>query len=135
VSRKWTDQEILDALAQWAEKHGRPPKWDDWVKADPSHPASMTVWQRCGRWGDALILAGLEPINSPKGSFDKRRALQMRKAGATNQEIAKALGVNPKTILRHLGATPEPPPRPRTAAERREARIQALRRALEKNKS
>ena len=36
--KRWSDQEILDALTAWAQKHGRPPRWRDWTIASPDHP-------------------------------------------------------------------------------------------------
>lgn len=143
--RKWTDQEILDALKYWAERYGRSPRSEDWLRFDPEglRPTAQTVWQRCGGWTDALIMAGLEPNGpaadnavamSQRRKFDRLEARQLRKQGLSDGAIARKLGVNPSTISKVLGPKPKPPRKPQNAEERRQQRIEALHRALEKEK-
>lgn len=137
--RRWKDQEILDALRYWAELHGRAPKWRDWEKSDPMglYPSSFTVLARCGSFTEGLIMAGLEPnvqtSFGPKPQFDRKEAQRLRDEGLNDNEIGRRLGVTGHAIRRVLGPKPKPERGPRTAAERREARIAALRKAIEKN--
>lgn len=138
-AKHWTDQEILDALRSWADKHGRSPRWTDWKLSEPDHPTSVTVWERCGSWNDALEMAGLEP-NEPyaalfmKRTFDRDTAREMRREGISDAEIARQLGVGSGAIGKALGArhkVMKPPLRkPKNAAEARERRIEALKKAL-----
>jgi len=144
MTRKWTDQEILDALKYWAERFGRTPKWSDWGKADPEglRPTNMTVWSRCGSWTDALVMAGLEPNvaqkrnagDSPLRKLWHPEARSLRRKGLSDTQIAEKLGVHRSAISKALGQKPKPPRKPRNATEAREARVEALRRALQKEK-
>lgn len=135
--RRWTDQEILDALRYWALRYGRPPKWSDWARADPEglRPTNMTVWSRCGGWNDALVMAGLEPTSPTRAvrgvqKFSRVEARRLRREGLNDTQISEELGVHHSTIAKVLGKRPRPPKQPRTAAERREARIAALKKAV-----
>lgn len=137
AQRRWSDQEILDALRAWADKHGRAPGWSDWQYAAEDRPTSMTVWMRCGSWPDALIMAGLEvPENTSlfvKKKFSRPEARRLRKLGLTDVQIGKKLGVHGTAIGKALGPKNKSPKKPRTAAERREARIEALKKAVRKD--
>lgn len=64
--KRWTDQEILDALVAWARREGRPPTFRDWVSATYEHPTAFTARAHFGSWNRALELAGLTP--APKGT-------------------------------------------------------------------
>lgn len=57
----WTRGRIIDAMAEWARTHGRPPRTTDWQKTDPDgrHPTMMTVFSRFGSWSQAIAAAGL----------------------------------------------------------------------------
>lgn len=135
--RLWSDQQILDALVAWTKKHGRTPGWNDWKHAGPDHPTAVTVWLRCGSWTEALVLAGLEPneknVHAREKKFSRPKARELRRQGVTDIEIARRLGVHHSAIGKVLGPRPKTPRKPRTAAERREARIAALKKAIEKN--
>lgn len=138
TNRRWTDQEILDALVYWAQRFGRSPKWLDWEKADPEglRPTSVTVLNRCGSFTDALIMAGLEPnvqeSFGPQQRFSRKEAWRLRKEGLSDAEVGRRLGVDGTSIARAIGPRPQEPRKPRTAEERREVRIAALRKALTK---
>jgi hypothetical protein len=139
MQRRWTDQEILDALRAWADKHGRTPTWKDWHYAAPDRPTSMTVWVRCGSWRDALIMAGLQvPERSSHfvKKFSRPEARRLRRLGLNDAQIGRKLGVHGTTIGKALGPREEPPKKkPRTAAERREARIEALKKAISRDEA
>jgi Homing endonuclease associated repeat len=135
MQKRWSDQEILDALRLWTDKHGRPPKWKDWMPASDEHPSSVTVWNRCGSWHDALVMAGV--VDEPpqwlfKRKFSREAARALRSEGLSDAVIGNRLGVHGSTIGKALGPRPRPPRKPRNAAERREARIAALKKALAK---
>ena len=136
--KRWSDQEILDALTAWAQKHGRPPRWRDWTIASPDHPTAFTVRTRCGGWTDAIVMAGLTPESPlPRKTlqrFPRPEARRLRKQGMSDRQIAALLGVHPATLGRVLGPRPKRPRKPRNAAEAREMRVAALKKALAKNK-
>lgn len=143
VRKTWNDQEILDALKYWAERYGRTPKWADWEHKDEEglRPTNMTVWSRVGSWTDALIMAGLEPNVPPKSQqrrFSRPEARRLRKEGLSDIRIGELLGVHGSTIGKALGPRELPPPqqrrKPRNAQEAREWRIEALQKALEKER-
>lgn len=135
--RRWSDDELLEAIQNWAKKHGRPPSFRDWVNAGEGHPSAFTVRSRCGSWNDGLILAGFD-INRPGHHeentvhIDMQKAKKLRQQGKHNTEIAEALGVSASTIRRRLGPRKPKPPKPRNAEERRVARETALKKAIAK---
>ncbi len=55
----WDDADIIQALKDWAAKHGRPPSWDDWLLAAPERPCLETVREHFGDWNAGLAAAGL----------------------------------------------------------------------------
>jgi DNA invertase Pin-like site-specific DNA recombinase len=60
-NRPWTDEQILACLRSWADTHGRPPTWEDWLKAEPSRPCLRTVTEHFGSWHRGLAAAGKSP--------------------------------------------------------------------------
>ncbi len=58
--RRWSDQEILAALADFAAREGRPPTEGDWKTNGVEHPNAGTVKAHFGCWRTALAAAGLE---------------------------------------------------------------------------
>lgn len=107
LKRRWSDQEILDALKYWAERYGRTPKWSEWSYKDEEglRPTNMTVWSRCGSWNDALVMAGLEPPENrwQEKKFSRPEARRLRKQGLSDSEIGRRLGVHGSTIGKALG--------------------------------
>lgn len=136
MQKRWSDQEILDAIQAWADKYGRPPTYSEWMTASPEHPAAYTVSSRCGGWVTALEMLGFERnlggrYAEERELSDEERARKLRKKGLSNREIIEQTGISQYRLRRMLG--PRPVERkPQTAAERREARIAALRKALER---
>jgi hypothetical protein len=55
----WTDQEVIQALRQWAADHDQPPSWHDWLKASAGRPCTGTVESHFGGWTPGLVAAGL----------------------------------------------------------------------------
>jgi hypothetical protein len=64
----------LDAMADWFDRYGRLPSWNDWSRADPSHPTAKTVHRKWG-WPDAraaaldLVVADLEDVAGHHGRY------------------------------------------------------------------
>lgn len=50
---RWTQESIVLAVGRWAEKHGRPPTYGDWVIAGEDHPNSRIVARYCGSFAAA----------------------------------------------------------------------------------
>lgn len=69
---KWTEQAIIQAIKDWNEIRGEPPKIKDWRYAQPPHwPSAYTAVGKFGTWGRALQAAGFErgrgrPSTHPK---------------------------------------------------------------------
>lgn len=74
--KRWSAQELLDALAAWEDLEGRPPTTVDWRPAAKGPP---NRWQRefprwppasaprvvFGAWTTMMVAAGYPPYNSP----------------------------------------------------------------------
>lgn len=141
MRREWSKDDILYAMLEWEEKHGEPPRWNDWQIATAETPASMTVRKRFGSWNNAMAAAGFTPRDPhanvppvgipPKFTPDvEKKAMRLRLQGMPDYAIAKRLGISRATIQRHLGRRPKP--RPVLKNRTREQRIADLRKALEK---
>lgn len=144
-NKRWSDQEILDALKAWADEHGRSPKWNDWQYAGEGRPTATTVWFRCGSWADALVMAGLEPPTADSHAFEKKfsrpEARMLRKQGLSDVQIAERLGVHNTTIGKALGPR-EDRRAPGTVSRKkklknrtREERLADLRAAIERQET
>jgi hypothetical protein len=59
--RVWTRAEIISALREWSQLHGRPPVCKDWQCTTDEHPGSRAVGSLFGSWSAALTAAGLRP--------------------------------------------------------------------------
>ena len=72
----WTREAIIDAIHDWTDTYGEPPRATDWRPAtalrngQPERaarfseglwPHASTVLKRFGRWNDAIYAAGYEP--------------------------------------------------------------------------
>lgn len=66
--RKWTREEILDAIkAHAAANEGVPPKSMDWSRSTDDHPSFAKVGEIFGKWNTAIIEAGFEPHKPGRG--------------------------------------------------------------------
>lgn len=62
VPDAWTDEELLEAIQQWAREHtGEPPSCSDWAPAPKDYPSYRLVANRFGSWNRAIDLAGFFP--------------------------------------------------------------------------
>lgn len=135
AQKSWSDAEILEAMKRWAKEHnGEPPTWEDWrVSQGDDYPSAMTVRHHFGSWNEGKERAGFAPHAYTTDTAEIRR---LRRKGLKPLEISKRLGIAQSTVFRVLAATPTPRRyRGKTAAERREERIAALRTALEDQES
>ena len=73
--RDWSREEIVAALQEFAQRHGKTPRPGDWTRmsspGEPAHPSRQTVVNQFGDWNAALEAAGLEPL--PMGRRGVRR--------------------------------------------------------------
>lgn len=53
----WSDQQIIDALRAWTRRNGRPPRWDEWMRAAADRPCTWTVEQHFGSWNAGVAAA------------------------------------------------------------------------------
>lgn len=62
---KWSAEQILRTLQDWAHTHKRPPHKSDWQQRDPTdtRPTATTVAKHFGTWNTALHAAGLHTTN------------------------------------------------------------------------
>jgi len=68
-TRRWSQPEMIRALREWTDEHGRPPTLLDWTRSGENHPSGSTVCRRFGGWLIALDAAGLTP---PKRKSEPR---------------------------------------------------------------
>jgi hypothetical protein len=66
-TRRFSDEQIVGLIREWAAQHGEPPTSKDWEKAAPGRPCTHTVAGRFGSWSQAIRAAGFEPRRSPRG--------------------------------------------------------------------
>ena len=130
--RGWTKDDIILAMWEWQEKHGRQPGWEDWAKTGgDEHPTSYTVNTVFDSWSEAIIEAGFTPYEKPMSSVvDKNLARELRRQGLSDAEIARRLGISTHVLVRRIGRRPrlKPVGKKRT----REQRIADLKEALQK---
>ena len=124
--RTWNQERVLDALRDWAELVGRPPRifewcpasgrwagkpsssWALWEREYPRWPSPSTVMNHHTTWRAALLAAGLPGGRPPlELSLNERieATLRMRAAGLSVRAIAAELGVNEFTPFTYLHAT------------------------------
>ncbi len=135
--RYWTRERIRKAIQLWAATHdNKPPTARQWRKRGENHPASTSVYGYPGSvyrsWNEAITDAGFTPRRSSPGpgniTWDKEEAMRLRDQGIPDSEIARRFGVSASAIWQTLGARRDTHPQP--PGKTREARIEALRKAL-----
>ncbi|HWK29095.1 MAG TPA: helix-turn-helix domain-containing protein [Solirubrobacter sp.] len=119
---RWSPPTILDALCEWHELTGRPPRRQDWsgerpaqasdaqrrwMREHPRWPSSSCVARHFGSWSAALEQAGLDArrLTFPTTVSERvvaARALAARGHGLT--EIARRLGVSRSSAYNYLSA-------------------------------
>ncbi len=63
--RIWGRERIIEAIRTFEAKHGRPPKFTEWVAASPENPSVGTVVKRFGNFPQAIATARSEAGPSP----------------------------------------------------------------------
>jgi hypothetical protein len=120
----WSAERVLDALRDWTEFVGEPPRISDWSpvrrgqresqwcrlwkEQHPRWPSASTVVGYHGSWRAALLAAGLPADRPPlELSLDERvEAAQRLHAGRMSvAAIARELELDSRTIRRYLEAS------------------------------
>jgi hypothetical protein len=62
-----TAADTVEAIREWAARHGRVPAEQDWEQAGGGHPSAAVVTRQFGSWKGGLAAAGfvLEPGHRP----------------------------------------------------------------------
>jgi hypothetical protein len=114
AAREWDRVEVLEAIATFARKHGRPPTYVQWQRGTSEHPAGATVRRLFGSWSEGLIAAG---VAEPAPTWDRQsiieaiRAWAKKHGRAPTQEdwhASDPAGQRPiyATVVRHYGSWP-----------------------------
>lgn len=108
-TRAWTKDEILAAIRAHHDENGQWPTGMEWVTADPhgKRPTTETVQRICGRWTDAVIAAGGEPVKASKTRLSTEYRSQVRKLLLANPnmptaDIAASVGCTQGIVSRHI---------------------------------
>jgi len=126
--RSWSKDDIILAMWEWTEQHGRQPRANDWMKSGgDKYPSITTVYKHFNSWNAALVAAGYTPFSHVKVEFDEELAKRLRREGVTDVEIARRLKIS-IDVLKRLGVRPKVKPLKRNRT--REQRIADLKEAL-----
>lgn len=98
--RHWTDEQIIEALRNWADRHGRSPRGEDWEPATEDHPSATIVNTRLG-WNKALLLAGL-PLNMDRRPETQAWIVAQLRSGRSVPEVAAELGITARAIYNRM---------------------------------
>lgn len=82
VTARWGRDEIVQAVYEFRFKHGRLPRWRDWLVVSDEWPPSWRVQRVFGSFSAGIAAAGYEPEYSRRS----RRQLQAVAAWATKRE-------------------------------------------------
>lgn len=102
-SRKYTDQDIIDAIREDAEQRGRAATYDEWMQ-EHLLPSMYVIRNQMGTWSNALVAAGVEAegYESHRKWEENEACLARVRAGETLREIAADLGVSSQALGRRL---------------------------------
>jgi hypothetical protein len=96
----YTDEELLEALKQWAKEHGKSPTERD-VKLDKSLPSFRTYIYRFGSFNNAKKLVGLK-VNEPRRKLKNLDPLIKRWETGRLGELSENAITNYKSDLKQL---------------------------------
>jgi len=130
MPRVWSEDDILYAIMEWEEKHGRPPVCNDWLQSNgDEHPSLGPVYRLFGSWNEAIRQAGFTPYESPRIEIDEELARRLRNEGLSDAAIARRLDISVGVLTKRIGKRPKPIPVGKKRS--REQRIADLRKALQ----
>lgn len=78
--RRWTREEITQAVYKWRFVYGRLPRATEWNRATLEYPSRAVVVNRFGSWGAGMIAAGYKPVRLHRSVEGYQR-----QAGATGR--------------------------------------------------
>jgi hypothetical protein len=115
--RDWSREEIVAALREFAQRHGKTPMPGDWTRAslpgECAHPSWQAVVNHFGSWDEALRAAGFEPPPRPP-----RRSWSATEIIASIRAFAEPEGEPPKaTDWKHLPVSGPSRPNARAVEE------------------
>lgn len=87
--RRWTDDEIIQALRDWEATFGSPPAYKDWRASDPDglHPTAETVRTRLGSWTAGKAVAFPPPgLRKPPGYWTRERIIEALRVWANEHD-------------------------------------------------
>lgn len=87
--KRWTDDEIVQAMRDWEEIFGSPPNFSDWRRADPQglYPSAEAVRSHFGSWTAGLANAFPPPIKQkPLGYWTRERIIEAFHAWAKEHD-------------------------------------------------
>ena len=56
--KPWDRPRVIEAIREWARRHGRPPSGADWRLKGEGHPTYQQVAELFGTWSQAIVDAG-----------------------------------------------------------------------------
>jgi hypothetical protein len=103
MNKRYSEQDVIDALQAYERKTGRPPTFNDWRAAKRS-PGRQAIISRFGTWSNALVAAGIQ--ESPPGGqrkYDENEELIKRnQAGESLGQIGRSIGITGQALGRRL---------------------------------
>jgi hypothetical protein len=100
---RWSDEERIEAIKLWAEKHGGiPPTVNDWRPAGPDHPSSTAFGRNGGiGWNEAILRAGYA-LHMDRRPETQQWVEDQISAGVPVADIAADLGVSTAAIYHRI---------------------------------
>lgn len=89
MSKRWTDDEIIQAMRDWEVVFGKPPMNADWETSDPEglYPTSNTVRHHFGSWRTAVALAfPPKTKRHPRDYWTKERIIEVMQIWADEHD-------------------------------------------------
>jgi hypothetical protein len=97
----WTPEAILEALRDWGDDHGIPPREVDTRTGHEGHgrlPHFGTVSHHFGSWNAALLAAGFEALHGDRRPETQAAIEAAIRAGEHPQDVADRYGVTVQAI-------------------------------------
>lgn len=65
MPKRWTEQQIIEAIQRWVDQHGQTPRCSDWRRNGHRRPCASSVVWTFGSWNAAIAAAGFDPRPEP----------------------------------------------------------------------